>query len=199
MEWSVIPRLKRGITLDSNLENLPENEELISNKFVNDIVMDSDKNRDKFSYDFYKCSLNLSSKSKRIQSKINELSVAFNDLFKMTYVKGDDNTNIGNLFAIYNLLVNQNKYGANKLTPILGMSVTNNEGSSILNSYLKSIGENDFKQILSGNFEVIGDDAERALAPIVKKSRLEKTSGNYARVYDTTNKVYELYKKDRNG
>src|SRR5574344_939390 len=140
MEWSVIPRLKRGITLDSNLENLPENEELTSNKFVNDIVMDSDKNRDKFSYDFYKCSLNLSSKSKRIQSKINELSVAFNDLFKMTYVKGDDNT-------------------------ILGMSVTNNEGSSILNSYLKSIGENDFKQILSGNFEVIGDDAERALAP----------------------------------
>ena len=196
MEKSVIPTLKSGMLLSSSLELIPANKIVTENKFIDDIKMDNDKNKDRFNYDFYRCSIDLSSPNARVQQKINELSVSFNDLFGVNYVEKDNSTNIGNLFTLYNLIVNQNRYGANKLTAILGMSVTNNNQTSILNQYLKLIGNNDFNQVLSNNFEVIGDDAEKALAPIVKESKLKNVVGNYARVYDVDNKVYRLMRKN---
>lgn len=198
MEEIVIPNLQKGLILNNKLVEIA-NESVGDNQFLDDIKMDKDKDRDKFEYGFYRCSIDLNSDNERIQHKINELSISFNDLFKVNYVEGNDDTNIGNLFAIYNLLVNQNRYGANKLTSILGMSVTNNEKNSILNEYLKSVGNCDFKQLLSSNFEVIGNDVEKSLAPITTQRKLNRVSGNYARVYDTDNKVYILKQKDNNG
>lgn len=195
MEKSVIPTLKSGMTLDSHLNIVPANKIVTENKFIDDIKIDNDKNKDKFNYDFYRCSIDLSSTNSRVQQKVNELSISLNDLFGVNYIKGNNSTNIGNLFVLYNLIVNQNRYGANKLTSILGMSVTNNNPNSILNQYLKSVGNNDFNQSLSNNFEIIGDDAEKVLAPIVKESKLKNISGNYARVYDMDNRVYRLMKK----
>ena len=174
-ENQIIPDLKRGIIKDIRDGKVIEinMDSLIRNPFVKSLIRGFDKE-----VPIYKCDLNMMTIDNSNDSKIKF----------QTYLKGlkelknvtINNVPLSDLFVLYNLLVNKNQYGSDRLTTLFDSFLQSSEQLSMIKQYLQYIGDLDYNSKVSGDNDVITisykgndtsvllSDLKRLAAPIVR-------------------------------
>lgn len=97
-------------------------------------------------------------------------------------------------FILYNLYVNQNQYGSDRLTTVFKNSLINK--GSILETYFKYVGSVDFNQINDNVLQELGYNLEDLLiriAPYVQRSQESYAKAPYIRTTLTSGEL--VYKK----
>lgn len=138
-ENSIIPNLKRGIVLDYQNGQVVQiiDESLRSNKFIQSLIKGEDKG-----IPLYKCDINMLT----IENSQN------NKVKFQNYVKGlqalqkikINGTTLSDLFVLYNLIVNKNNYGSDKMTTLFDQFIQNNGELSLIREYLNYVGKLDY-------------------------------------------------------
>lgn len=174
-ENQIIPDLKRGIIRDFRDGKVVEInvDDLIRNPFIKSLIRGFNKD-----VPLYKCDLNMMTIDNSDDSKIKF----------QTYLKGlkalksvfINNVPLSDLFVLYNLLVNKNQYGSDRLTTLFDSFLQNSEQLSMIKHYLEYIGDLDYNGKVSGEGNVITisykdndtsvllSDLKRLAAPIVR-------------------------------
>ena len=174
-ENQIIPDMKRGIIRDFRDGKVVEinTQSLINNPFVKSLIRGFDRD-----VPIYKCDLNMMTVDSSNDSKIKF----------QNYLKGlkelknytINNVPLSDLFVLYNLIVNKNQYGSDRLTTLFDSFIQSSEQLSMINQYLQYIGDLDYNAIISSendtiNIEYKGEttqvlvtDLKRAAAPIVR-------------------------------
>lgn len=174
-ENQIIPDMKRGIIRDLRDGKVVEinTQSLINNPFVKSLIRGFDRD-----VPIYKCDLNMMTVDSSNDSKIKF----------QNYLKGlkelknytINNVPLSDLFVLYNLIVNKNQYGSDRLTTLFDSFIQSSEQLSMINQYLQYIGDLDYNAIISSendtiNIEYKGEitqilitDLKRAAAPIVR-------------------------------
>jgi len=143
--------------------------ELTTNKFIQSLIIgERTDSYTRQNVTYYKLPIDLMNiKTDSDQRQLNIFLEAFNKLKKFTY----NRTPVTDLFAYYNIIVNQNKYGSDRLTSVFRNFVKDPTNDSILKSYYKYVGESDYYlRELDSMFDL--DDVRRKVAPIVSNSNL---------------------------
>lgn len=174
-ENQIIPDLKRGIIRDFRDGKVVEInvDDLIRNPFIKSLIRGFNKD-----VPLYKCDLNMMTIDNSNDSKIKF----------QTYLKGlkalksvfINNVPLSDLFVLYNLLVNKNQYGSDRLTTLFDSFLQNSEQLSMIKHYLEYIGDLDYNGKVSGEGDAITisykdndtsillSDLKRLAAPIVR-------------------------------
>lgn len=136
----IIPNLKRGKVYDFNNGNVIERSvpELVSNDFIQSLI----RTNDRFGMPFYRCELNMRTIEESNDSKI-RFHKYLTGLQALTNIR-INNIPLSDLFALYNLIVNKNQFGDNRLTTLFDAFVRNKSQSALINQYLKFISELDY-------------------------------------------------------
>ena len=107
--------------------------------------------------------------------KYNQYSQGFQELKSYTLpgfkIAGKDAT-VQDLFVLYNIIVNQNKYGSDKFTSIFKSSINRKDTNSILYKYYKYVGNSDQKSYTyeDGFIDKMVKDILIKMAPTISKS-----------------------------
>lgn len=174
-ENQIIPDLKRGIIHDYRGGRIVEIDasDLMRNPFVKSLIRGFDKD-----VPLYKCDLNMMTIENSNDSKIKFQS----------YLKGLkelrnielNGVALSDLFVLYNLIVNKNQYGSDRLTTLFDSFLQTSEQLSLIKKYLKYIGDLDYSGKVKGEGDVITithdgkqtqilmSDLKRLAAPIVR-------------------------------
>lgn len=146
----LIPGLRQGTIYDDNNSQIGR-----SNDFIQSLIRGRDKDTP-----IYKCSLDMLTAGNNENSK---------KQFE-TYVKGLDQlqkhkingTKVSDLFVLYNLIINKNNYGSDRLTSLFkSFSQSDNNG---MFRYLNWIGKTDYSQ---ADINYILEDIMLTASPIV--------------------------------
>ena len=132
----VIPGLKAGTYGEWD----DETKEIIRrNPFIQSLMRGSDRD-----VPVWKTNVNISSDSSYTRVQLSKFSKGLNQL--SNYKIG--NLSISDWFAVYNLIVNKNQYGSDRLTKIFEGFIKefDNKGDNIINRYLKYVGEHDYSE-----------------------------------------------------
>lgn len=176
-ENQIIPDMKRGVIHDIKDGRIIEVDakQLISNPFVKSLIRGFEKD-----VPIYKCDLNMMTIENSNDSKI-KFQNYIRGLKELKGIK-INGTSLSDLFVLYNLIVNKNQYGASRLTTLFDSFIQNSEQLSMINQYLKYIGNLDYnaKVSIDGNSinvkyngettQVLISDLQRIAAPIVKST-----------------------------
>lgn len=138
-EEYIIPGLKRGIKYDNvNGSVLEIPIDSSKNSFIKSLIRTTDNNTP-----LYKCNLNmLTAKNTAYSSKQLQIYVQALNQLKEETING---TKLSDLFMLYNLIVNKNNYGADRLTTLFESFIQNNlEQHSLIYDYLQWLGSKDF-------------------------------------------------------
>ena len=154
----VIPRLKKGEFWNGEvIQQIPE---LKNNQFIQNLIRTSDKEMP-----LYKADLDMLEKDSSANSiaKFQEYVIGLKQLqeYKINGVSLSD------WFIIYNLIVNKNHYGSDRLTTLLQEFVTENKSNFLLD-YLNHIGKIDYT--LDYNLKYSEEDALVATAKTVSST-----------------------------
>lgn len=174
-ENQIIPDMKRGIIRDLRDGKVVEIniQSLINNPFVKSLIRGFDKD-----VPIYKCDLNMMTVDSSNDSKI-KFSNYLKGLkaLKSIFI---NNVPLSDLFVLYNLLVNKNQYGSDRLTTLFDSFLQNSEQLSMIKHYLEYIGDLDYNGKVSGEGDAITisykdndtsillSDLKRLAAPIVR-------------------------------
>lgn len=168
----IIPELQNGtyfknsITLrDGTVLTATEaNNLLIRNKFIQGLVSGNDGNRPIYKLDI---DMNNIDKSPISKIKFQEYLDGFIDLHNIM-INGNS---LSDWFMIYNLVVNKNNFGRDRLTTLFKEVIKDPEGGYILSDYLQFVGHQDrTKELLDPLFE------ENTLESILQSSAKVVTS-----------------------
>lgn len=190
VEQSLIPMLKSGKYRD--IENgQVVTHDLPYNQFVQGLRL----TRDSTGLPQLKSSINLIS-----PKATPSIAIKFADQTKGLYELNSyriQGKSITDWLAIYNLIVNQNQWGAERLTPLF-KTIVDSQADSILNRYFAGIGEIDYNQeatkskLYDLGFNI--DDLEFRLAPIINRFTESRHREKFVQEYDGEgNLVYKKY------
>lgn len=132
----IIPGLQKGRYYDGT--EMIENENLKTNSFIQNLIRATDKD-----IPLYKADLDMLAKDSsasnivKFQDYVNGLR-----LLQNCYI---NNIPLSDWFMIYNLIVNKNNYGSDRMTTLLQEFVSDSK-SNFLTKYLNHIGKLDYKQ-----------------------------------------------------
>ena len=105
-----------------------------------------------------------------------------NSLIKMSRIKPDGSKlSLADLFILYNLIVNKNMYGKDRLTGLFRAFVHNVHGT-VYDTYFQYIGQSDINKINQERLDEIGyslDDAQIAIATRYSKNYLYTAKEKY--------------------
>lgn len=174
-ENQIIPDLKRGVIRDIRDGKIVEInvDELIRNPFIKSLIRGFDRD-----VPLYKCDLNMMTIDNSNDSKIKF----------QAYLKGlkalknitINNVPLSDLFVLYNLLVNKNQYGSDRLTTLFDSFLQSSEQLSMIKNYLEYIGDLDYNGKITGeggeirisykgnDTSILLSDLKRLAAPIVR-------------------------------
>lgn len=134
----IIPNLRKGITQDYVNGKVVETQspEISSNSFIQALLKASYRD-----VPLYKVNLNMLTieRSTESQRKFEIYTKGLQELSNK-YING---TSIADWFILYNIAVNKNQYGADRLTTLFDKFVTTNQ-SLLINRYFKWLGDLDF-------------------------------------------------------
>jgi len=132
----VIPGLKAGTYGDWDDAT---KETIRRNAFIQALSRGSDRD-----VPIWKTNVNISSDSSYTRVQLSRFSKGLKQL--SNYSIG--NLSISDWFAIYNLIVNKNQYGSDRLTKIFEGFIKefDSKGDNIINRYLKYVGEHDYSE-----------------------------------------------------
>lgn len=185
-EQTVIPNLKTGVV---NGRTSPK---LRNNYFIQGLQMA--ERTDPFSRDtvvYAKLPIDMMNiKAESDQANFSRYKDSFAQL-KSLSIQGRPLTD---WFFIYNLVVNKNKYGSDRLTTLFSKFLEESGNDSIINAYENYVGRSDYSSIIDmENFEL--DDAQMRMAPVVAKNQLYRSNDPYIRLYNIENRRYDIMKK----
>lgn len=203
-ENQIIPDLKRGIITDIKNGNIIKvnNKNLIDNPFIKSLITGFDKDTP-----LYKCDLNMLTISNSNDSKIKfyRYLKGLKELKSYTI----NNIPLSDLFVLYNLVVNKDRYGSDRLTTLFDSFLQSSEELSMIKQYLGYIGDLDYYGEVSGNGDTIKisyegketvvllSDLKKMAAPIVKSLSGQKdptvivNEENGPRLYEKSIKKYQ--------
>lgn len=132
----VIPGLKAGTYGDWDDET---KETIRRNSFIQALMRGNDRD-----VPVWKTNVNISSDSSYTRVQLSRFSKGLNQL--SNYKIG--NLSVSDWFAVYNLIVNKNQYGSDRLTKIFEGFIKefDNKGDNVINRYLKYVGEHDYSE-----------------------------------------------------
>lgn len=182
MEQKIIPDLKNGIVEGKTRSSL------LLNPFVSDLQMNRRLEPNGYQVSYAKLPIDLM----KIKSESDQVMLeAYKDGFKKLNKMKIGNNTIADLFFLYNLIVNKNRYGSDRLTSLFNAVMLDKEDMSIIMSYQKSIGESDYVLDLENGLYNI-EDALMAIAPRMTRAQAIRSQNKYVKVYNPTTKKYEL-------
>ena len=160
-ENSIVPNLKQGIIYDYQGGKVVKivDEDLKSNKFIQSLIKGDHRGMP-----LYKCDIDMLTTENSQNSKIK-----FQD-----YIKGlqalqrikINGTALSDLFILYNLVVNKNQYGSDRMTTLFDQFIQNNGQLSLIRKYLNYVGDLDyFGKVEELNINVL--DLMKSAAAIV--------------------------------
>lgn len=160
-ENSIIPNLKRGIVLDYQNGQVVQitDDSLKSNKFIQSLIKGDHRGMP-----LYKCDLDMLTTENSQNSKIK-----FQDYIKGLQELQKTKINgiaLSDLFVLYNLVVNKNQYGSDRMTTLFDQFIQNNGQLSLIRKYLNYVGELDYSGTVAElNINIL--DLMKAAAAIV--------------------------------
>ena len=153
------------------IPKLQEDPEYQDNKFVQDLKNGYDK------YQFKKLDIDM------LKVKNN----VFNSMKFSDYLKGFEelgNVKIGNMpltdaFMLYNMIVNKNKYGSDRMTSLFQYYLDQSDGDNVLTSYYQSVGNLDYNnnqdiESLLNNIKFNEKDMQVNIAKTVNSQEFQK-------------------------
>ena len=153
------------------IPKLQEDPEYQDNKFVQDLKNGYDK------YQFKKLDIDM------LKVKDN----VFNSMKFSDYLKGFKelgNVKIGNMsltdaFMLYNMIVNKNKYGSDRMTSLFQYYLDQSDGDNVLTSYYQSVGNLDYNnnqdiESLLNNIKFNEKDMQVNIAKTVNSQEFQK-------------------------
>ena len=139
-ENSIIPNLKRGIILDYQDGKVVQkiDKDIESNKFIQSLI----KGEESGGMPLYKCDLDMHTieNSPNSKAKFQSYVKGLQELQKIKI----NGIAISDLFVLYNLIVNKNRYGSDKMTTLFDQFIQNNGQLSLIRKYLKYVGDLDY-------------------------------------------------------
>lgn len=174
-ENQIIPDLKRGILRDFVNGKMIEIDvnELIRNPFVKSLIRGFNKD-----IPLYKCDLNMMTIDSSNDSKI-KFQAYLKGLKGLKSVSLNG-VPLSDLFVLYNLVVNKNQYGSDRLTTLFDSFLQSSEQLSMIRQYLEYIGDLDYHGVISGQGDkitisysnkdttILLSDLMRLAAPVVR-------------------------------
>lgn len=138
-ENSIVPNLKRGIIYDYQNGKVVQiiDDSLKSNKFIQSLIKGDHRGMP-----LYKCDLDMLTTENSQNSKIK-----FQDYIKGLQALQKVKINgiaLSDLFVLYNLVVNKNQYGSDRMTTLFDQFIQNNGQLSLIRKYLNYVGELDY-------------------------------------------------------
>lgn len=183
MESYVIPELRRG-----NLVDRKQSRKVRTNTFLKNLKL---VNRiDRFTtdqVDFLALPIDmLNIKTESDQTNFDRYAKGFSQL-KDVPLQGRPLTD---WLFLYNLIVNGNQFGSDRLTTVFGEVLRSDEDSIIL-KYETEVGNADYTgNVDLGNFSL--DDLMIKLAPVVSRTQIYRTKDQYIRVWNPDTERYQL-------
>lgn len=140
METVVIPELKNGnyYQFNGNTVQKVTNDTLTSNKFVQGLIRANDHG-----VPFYKCDLNMLTIDNSAFSQITYSNYVAG-LQALSNIKVSQDLSLADLFTLYNLIINKNNYGADRMTTILDGLLKEENSLSLIKDYLDFVGNLDY-------------------------------------------------------
>lgn len=186
MEQSVVPDLKSGIVEGKKMSSL------LINSFIQDLQMNRRKDFTGYQVDYIKLPLDLMDiKTETDEAALEKYKEGFQ---RLTKIKLQDRS-LADHFFLYNLIVNRNRYGSDRFTPLFNSLLESGMENSLMLDYQRTVGESDY--LLSQvDIPYSLDDALKAIAPIV--SRNSSNTDPYVRIYNPLIRKYELYSREKN-
>lgn len=186
METTVIPELKKGL-----VDGKRGGRRLRTNPFLQGLQMA--KRTDNFTRDsvnYVKLPIDmLNIKTESDQANFDKYKGGFSEL-KSVSLQGRPLTD---WFFLYNLVVNNNMFGSDRLTTIFGDFLLEDSDSIIL-KYQKTVGDSDYFGTLDLENFVL-DDLAIKLAPITPRNQIYRANDQFIRVYNPNTERYDLLEK----
>lgn len=183
IEQKIIPELKDGFIEGKKLSSLS------TNSFVQDLQMNRRKEKTGYQVEYAKLPLDLMDiKTETDEAMLEKYKEGFQRLNK---IKLQDKS-VADHFFLYNLIVNKNRYGSDKLTPLFNSLLESGIESSLILDYQKSIGTSDY---LASDEDITFsiEDALIAVAPLIKESQKFSKKDRYVRIQNPSTKKYDLF------
>lgn len=145
-ENTIIPNLKEGIIYDYQNGQVVEvrNSTLSSNKFIQSLIKGDNKG-----IPLYKCNLDMMTIDNSPLSKI-KFQNYVKGLQELQKIKINNNSiSLADLFVLYNLIVNKDQYGSDRMTTLFDTMVQSKNELSLINKYFKFVGDLDYNAKVS--------------------------------------------------
>ena len=145
-ENTIIPALKEGIIYDYQDGQVVkvQNSTLSSNKFIQSLIKGDNKG-----IPLYKCNLDMMTIDNSPLSKI-KFQNYVNGLQELQKIKINNNSiSLADLFVLYNLIVNKDQYGSDRMTTLFDTMVQSKNELSLINKYFKFVGDLDYNAKVS--------------------------------------------------
>lgn len=97
-------------------------------------------------------------------------------------------------FFLYNLVINKNNYGSDRMTTLFSSFLSGNPEPSIILNYEQFTANSDYSGVIDMDSFLI-TDAQIRMAPVVAKNQLYRATDEYVRVYNSETKRYDLMRK----
>lgn len=160
----IIPALKEGKIYDYlNDKSVEEiyNPQLANNKFIQSLIRGTYKEMP-----LYKCNLDMLTIENSQDSKV-KFQKYLKGLQELQSIK-INGTSLSDLFVLYNLIVNKNQYGSDRLTTLFDQFIQNSGQLSLIRRYLQFVGKLDY----SGSV----DDLDISIADLLKEAAVPVNS-----------------------
>lgn len=145
-ENTIIPALKEGIIYDYQDGQIVkvQNSTLSSNKFIQSLIKGDNKG-----IPLYKCNLDMMTIDNSPLSKI-KFQNYVKGLQELQKIKINNNSiSLADLFVLYNLIVNKDQYGSDRMTTLFDTMVQSKNELSLINKYFKFVGDLDYNAKVS--------------------------------------------------
>lgn len=181
MENDVIPNLKNGkyYVYENNNTVEKTDQDLISNNFIIDLIKSKDGK-----IPLYKCDINMLLINKNYNTQI-KYGKLIRGLQALSDIKINDSMSLSDLFVLYNLIINKNNYGSDRMTGIMDGLLKQVNSLSIINDYLSFIGDIDY----FGEIERKGDIIT-VTANVPNKNQIIFEFNYKDNLYYSSNQVY---------
>lgn len=188
METVIVPELKKGLV---DGKKTRDTRKIRTNAFIR--RLQKARRTDSFTRDYVnylKLPIDmLNIKTESDEANFDNYKKGLSEL-KSVYVQGRPLTD---WLFLYNLIVNKNMFGSDRLTTIFS-DILREDDSSIILKYQKLVGDSDYL----GRLELDGfnlDDLLIKLAPIVPKNQIYRAKDQYIRVYNPETERYDILEK----
>lgn len=172
MENYFLPMLKQGRVFEIDNEGKiieKQYPELTTNRFIRSLKVGVDNSMTLIESDL---DMNLIDKSIISQKKYQIYSFALQQLgaFKIS-----DNLTLADVFQLYNLITNKNKYGSRRLTTLFD-KIVYNDSSALINKYYQFLGDLDYNGNIRFDYESNASDDENTLVINYKDTLIQAAS-----------------------